>query len=514
MNLIELAPCFDAGSSVAVIVLWCLVPGGKTGSGGGLLRILVRPEWVFPLERFVFSRTPPGFRRWGQTMTTPFLPVLDPLAAFVDVGSEQMFVSLAGGPPEVFGTVTHELHRLRDWLQERKVKSVAMEATGVYWLPLYGVLEAAGFKVVMVNGKQTRNLPGRKTDMKDCQWGATLHAHGLLQAGFVPPAQIRRLQDYLRLRADHLVSAAANVQHQQKALERMNVKLHDVISSLVGTSGSKVIAAILAGERNPDRLLALCDVQIQKKKAERVKESLRGTWAEEHLFALRQAVENWEHYQRQIAACDQRIEAVLREINGPDQPANPPPPIASSKRAGANAPEIDDLHSLLVKLCGGKDLTVLPAHTDYSLLQLIGEVGTDLTQWATEKHFTAWAGLAPGSHQSGKRKGSVRRKRNRAGRLFCVMARSLARSKHIALGGFYRRMAARRGGLVANIALGRKLAVLFWRVMVKGLSFAEAGLKAYEEQVLETKRRALCRLAKQLGRVVMPSLAEMQTKPA
>ncbi len=149
-------------------------------------------------------------------MSKPCLFVLDSLAAFVDVGSEQMHVSIAGGSPEVFGTVTTELHRLRDWLKERGAKSVAMEATGVYWLPLYGVLEAAGFKVSMVNGRQTRNLPGRKTDMKDCQWGATLHAHGLLQAGFVPPAQIRRLQDYLRLRADHSTSAAACVQHQQK----------------------------------------------------------------------------------------------------------------------------------------------------------------------------------------------------------------------------------------------------------------------------------------------------------
>jgi len=209
---------------------------------------------------------------------TPTLPVLDPLAAFVDVGSEEMYVSIAGGPPEVFGTVTMELHRLRDWLKEREVKSIAMEATGVYWLPLYGVLEAAGLEVLMVNGKYTRNLPGRKTDMKDCQWGATLHAHGLLRAGFVPPADIRRLQDYLRLRADHIVSASASVQHQQKALERMNVKLHDVISSLVGTSGRKVIEAILKGEREPERLLALCDVQIQQKKADRVKEALRGTW--------------------------------------------------------------------------------------------------------------------------------------------------------------------------------------------------------------------------------------------
>jgi transposase len=441
----------------------------------------------------------------------PALPLLDPLAAFVDVGSEQMHVSIAGGPPEVFGTVTTELHRLRDWLRERRVKSVAMEATGVYWLPLYGVLEAAGFEAVMVNGKHTRNLPGRKTDMKDCQWGATLHAHGLLRAGFVPPAHIRRLQDYLRLRSDHLTSAAARVQHQQKALERMNVKLHDVISSLVGVSGQKVIEAILAGERDPDRLLALCDVQIQQKKAERVKESLRGTWAEEHLFALRQAVEDWQHFQRQMAACDRQLEAVLRQISGPQE--TPPAAGANTpagKRPGVNAPQIEGLHGLLVKLCGDKDLTVLPAHTDYSLLQLLGEVGTDLTKWPTEKHFTAWLGLAPGSHQSGKRKGSVGRKRNRAGRLFCVMGRSLARSKHIALGGYYRRMAGRRGGLVANIALARKLAEWFWRVMIKGVSYVEQGLAQYEARVLETKRRALQRLAKQLGQVVLPSLAELQ----
>lgn len=441
---------------------------------------------------------------------SPTLPVLDPLAAFVDVGSEQMYVSIAGGPPEVFGTVTNELHRLRDWLKERGVKSIAMEATGVYWLPLYGVLEAAGLEVLMVNGKYTRNLPGRKTDMKDCQWGATLHAHGLLRAGFVPPADIRRLQDYLRLRTDHLVSASANVQHQQKALERMNVKLHDVISSLVGTSGRKVIQAILKGERAPERLLALCDVQIQQKKAERVKEALRGTWAEEHLFALRQAVENWDHYQKQIEACDREIQKVLHALSGPDQPGASADAAPATKRPGSNAPQIPGLHGLLVKLCGGKDLTVLPAHTDYSLLQLLGEVGTDLSLWPTEKHFTAWLGVAPGSHQSGKRKGSVGRKRNRAGRLFCVMARSLARSKHVALGGFYRRMAGRRGGLVANLALARKLAEWFWRVMVKGVSYVEQGLAQYEAQVLETKRRALQRLAKQLGRVVLPSLTELQ----
>ena len=162
------------------------------------------------------------------------------------------------------------------------------------------------------------------------------------------------------------------------------------------------------------------------------------------------------------------------------------------------------LREILRHICGGHDLTVLPAHTEYSVLQLIGEVGTDLTQWKTEKHFTSWMSLAPGSHQSGKRKRSVKRKRNRAGRLFCVMARSLARSKHIALGGFYRRMAARRGGLVANVALARKLATLFWRVMVKGIEYVEHGLQEYETKVLQTKQRALQRLAKELGVSIAP----------
>ena len=432
------------------------------------------------------------------------LSVLDEKAAFVDVGSEQMHVSIAGGPPEVFGTVTAQLHALRDWLLARGVRSVAMEATGAYWLPLYGVLESAGLAVVMVNGRQTKNLPGRKTDMQDCQWGATLHAHGLLRAGFVPPAHIRRLQDYVRLRADHISRAASHVQHMQKALERMNIKLHDVISSLCGASGLAVVRAILAGERAPERLLALCDPQIQRAKGDRVKEALRGTWAEEHLFALRQALQSWEHYQGQIAECDRQIAQLLPGPDGPNDAGGAPALLTPRKRPGVNAPDIPQLRSFLAQLCEGRDLTVLPAHTEYSVLQLVSEVGTELDRWPTEKHFTSWLGLAPGSRQSGKRRGNAKRQRNRAGRLFCVMARSLVRSKDIALGGFYRRMAARRGGLVANIALARKLALLFWRVMVKGLDYVEEGLARYEAKVLETKQRALRRLAKELGQELVP----------
>ena len=439
-------------------------------------------------------------------MTTPSLPVLDPTAAAIDVGSEQLHVSVAGGPPKVFGTTTGQLRELRDWLKAQGVTSVAMEATGIYWLCPYEVLEQAGLRVVMVNGKYVKNLPGRKTDMKDCQWQATLHAHGLLQPGFVPPEHIRRLQDYLRVRADHVVLAGSHEQHMQKALDRMNLKIHDVISDLTGMSGLQMVEAILKGERDPAALLALCDPQIQKRKASQLKAALEGNWKTEHLFALRQAHELWQFYQLKIAECDVAIEKVLQEIAGPEDPAKPAPP--ATKRGGVNTPQIAGLHALLFRLCGHKDPTTLPGVADHVLLQLLGEVGTDLGKnWKSEKHFTAWLGLAPGSRQSGKRRGNQKRGRNRAGRLFCVIARSVGRSVDKALGGFYRRLKGRRGGLVANLALARKLAELFWRLMVHGNAYVEQGLKKYEEKVAQTEQHLLQKLARKYNLVLQPKAA-------
>jgi transposase len=421
------------------------------------------------------------------------LPILDERAAAIDVGSEQLHVSMAGDAPVVFGTMTRDVQALLAWLQQQGVRSVAMEATGVYWMYLYAALQAAGLEVVVVNGRHVRNLPGRKTDMADCQWLATLHAHGLLRSGFVPPADIRRLQDYLRLREDHVSMAASHVQHMQKALERMNVKFHDVISDLTGASGMRVVRAILAGERDPQRLLQLCDAQIQKRKAERVAESLRGLWQPEHLFALRQALNAWDFYQAQIRECDQAIEQVLRELGGP-----PPQGPAGKPRAGSNTPNITGLHSMLVQLCGGKDPTELPGMAEHSLLKLIGEVGTDLTKWPSHKHFTAWTGLAPGTAQSGKRRKNQARQLNRAGRLFCGMARSLANSTS-AFGAAYRRLRARRGGLVANKAVARKLAVMFWHVMVHGVDYVEHGLQAYQARAALSEQRLLSKLARKHG---------------
>ncbi len=460
---------------------------------------------VFPLGRFILhydDRAPDALaRKLNVIAPMKILSVINPHAAAMDVGSEQLHLSIAGDGPVVFGTVTDEVYRLRDYLKAQAVTTVAMEATGVYWLYAYAVLEAAGLEVVVVNGRHVRNLPGRKTDMADCQWLATLHAHGLLRGGFVPPAAIRRLQDYQRLRADHIIDAGSQVQKMQQGLERMNVKLHDVISDLVGVSGLKVVRAILRGERNPEVLLGLCDAQIQKKKRERVIASLRGTWTAEHLFALGQALEAWEFYQKLLGQCDEQIEAVLKELAGPPPatPAGEDKTTQAGKPPGKNAPQIEQLHQLLLRLCGGKDVTAIAGIGDYLLLQLLAETGTDLKARPSEKHFTAWAGLAPGSRQSGKRKGSVKRQRNRTGRIFCAGARSLVQSVDKALGGFYRRLAARKGGLAAMKALARKLAELYYRVLKYGLAYAEQGLRVYEQKYAESQRRLLAKLAAKQG---------------
>jgi len=428
------------------------------------------------------------------------LPILDARATGIDVGSQAMHVSIGGDTPRVFGTMTGDLDELAIWLKCEEVRSVAMEATGVYWLCLYAVLEAAGLEVLVVNGRQVRHLPGRKTDMADCQWLATLHAHGLLRSGFVPGQEIRRLQDYLRLRQDHVSLAASHVQHMHKALERMNIKFQSVISDLTGASGLRVVRAILEGERDPQQLLDLCDEQIQNKKGDRVRESLRGTWKQEHLFALRQALNGWEFYQGLIRECDRAIEQVLQELSGPPEQL---PPGSKGKPRATNAPQIDHLHRMLVALCGGVDVTSLPGMADYSLLQVIGEVGTDLKRWPSEKHFAAWAGLAPAGHQSGKRKRNEARHCNRTGQLFCNMARSLANSVDKALGGYYRRLKGRRGGKVANKGLARKLAAQFWRAMVHGTDYVEQGLKRYEDRVLQSEQHVIRKLAKKHGMTVI-----------
>lgn len=420
-------------------------------------------------------------------------------AAAIDVGSEKMHVGLAEGQPpvKVFECFTDSLYQLRDYLQAQQVTTVAMEATGVYWLPVYDVLEAAGFEVLVVNGAHVKNVPGRKTDMQDCQWLAQLHAQGLLRSGFVPPAGIRKLRGYMRLRQDHVASAAQHILHMQKAMDLMNIKIHDVLSQTVGVSCLRMIRAMVAGERNPAVLLALCDADVIRRKNKSILRALEGTWDEEHLFSLKQALEAWDFYQNQIGACDVASQKVLEALAAeqPEPPADDEPTI---KKRRPNSPDIPRMEATLHRLTG-VDLSALPCITAYSQMLLLSEIGTDMRPWRTEKHFVSWLGLSPGSRQSGKRRRQQKRFRGAAGKIFCVIARTLGRSKYLALAGFYRRVKAMRGGQVANIACARKIAILFYNALKYGIAYVEHGLNAYEIQYREQSLKRLAKAAAHFG---------------
>lgn len=437
----------------------------------------------------------------------------------IDVGSERLHAAVYDGPTRVFSTFTSDLQKLVEFFKEHGVASVALEATGVYWMVPHEVLEEAGLKVVVVNGAHVKNLPGRKSDLSDAQWLAELHAHGLLRGGFVPAEAVRRLRDYQRLRQDHVQMGSTHVLHMQKALDRMNVKLHEVISQITGWSGQRIIQAILEGERDPEKLAGLCDEQILGKKKAKVVEALRGLWRAEHVFALQQAWEGWQFYQKQMTACDREIARILAELT-PAQPERPTPTQgaeteskpaaapkkrATGKRMHHNAPDIPKLHQTLLHLCGGQNAADLPTLTDYTVMQIIAETGTDMSRWPTVKHFTAWLGLAPSSRQSGKRRKPEKRFRGRAGQLFCVAARSLARSKHLALGGFYRRIRATRGGQVANIAAARKVAQLFYCTLRYGLDYVERGLEQYNAQYKAQSIKRIQAAARRFGLTVQPT---------
>lgn len=419
-------------------------------------------------------------------------------AAAIDVGSEKMHVAVSGqSPVKVFECFTDALQQLRDYLKSQQVTTVAMEATGVYWLPVYDILEGAGLEVLVVNGAHVKNVPGRKTDTQDCQWLAQLHAQELLQSGFVPPADIRKLRQYVRLRQDHIASAAQHILHMQKALDLMNIKIHDVLSQTVGVSCLRMIRAMVSGERHPEILLGLCDADVVRRKTGPLLRALQGTWDEEHLFSLRQALEAWDFYQTQIAACDVEIQKVLEHLAGkkPEPPAGENPTI---KKRRANSPAVPQMEQLLHRLTG-VDLTALPCITAYSQMMILSEVGTDMSRWATDKHFTSWLGLAPGSRQSGKRRRRQKRFRGAAGKIFCVVARTLGRSKYLALSGFYRRVKAQRGAQVANIACARKIAILFYNALKHGIRYVEQGLETYEKRYREQSVKRLKKAAAYFG---------------
>ncbi len=424
-------------------------------------------------------------------------------AAGIDIGAKKIFVAIENEPVRSFETFTEDLILGKDYLLSHGIETVAMEATGVYWVILYDLLERAGLDVWLVDGRQTKQVPGRKTDVKDCQWIQQLHSYGLLNRCFVPDEQVKEIRLYQRMREDHIRSAAMHINHMQKALTEMNIRLKEVLSQIHGASGLAIIGAILSGERTPERLLALCHKSIREKKADLVLKSLEGHYNEPGIFSLGQAFNAYLFYQGQIGECDQKIQEALERVNRYHEDRESREEIESAKDRKPirhHKPDVDFLGGHLLKVFTGKDATDLPGITDYTWLQLYGETGTDLLKWKTEKHFTSWLGLAPGQHQSGKLNKSRNRKyRPKAGQIFRQIAQSLIESKKIALGAFGRRLKVKRGSGIAVKATARKLAALYWRLMVKGLDYTERGIKAYEEKMKLNQERWLTKTAKNLG---------------
>jgi len=424
-------------------------------------------------------------------------------ASGIDIGARNIFVSVGSESVQSFETFTESFYEARDYLLSKGVETVAMEATGVYWVILYEVLVQAGLDVWLVDGRQTRQVPGRKTDVKDCQWIQQLHSYGLLNRCFVPEEAVKEIRAYQRIREDHIRNASMHINHMQKALTEMNIRLKEVLSQIHGASGIAIIEAILAGERDAEKLLSLCHVSIREKKAEAVRKSLNGYYSQAGLFALRQAYDGYQFYQQQIKACDQQLQQAMERLNRFHEDQQSQEEITSKKGRKPirhNKPDVDYLGGHLLKIFSGTDATKLPGITDYTWLQLYAEVGKDLKNWPTEKHFTSWLGLAPGQHQSGKKNKSRNKKyRPKAGQIFRQIAQSLIESKKIALGAFGRRLKSKRGPGIAVKATARKLAVLYWRIMVNGCEYVEKGIKTYEEQMQMQKERWLHKNAKDLG---------------
>lgn len=419
-------------------------------------------------------------------------------AAGIDIGSAEVFVALEKMPVKSFRTFTEDLHALSHYLIINNCETVAMEATGVYWVILYDLLMDAGMDVWLVDGRSTKQVPGRKTDVKDCQWIQQLHSHGLLSRCFVPEELIQQLRSFQRLREDHIRSAAMHINHMQKALTLMNIRLKDVISQVHGASGMKIIRAILDGETDPNVLVELCHTNILKNKREQVIKSLQGYYQQNHLFALRQAVELYDIYQLKIKECDQQIDRVLKALSKdkPDLQA----PVGKRKPIRHHKPDIKNLGHKMVSIFDGLDATKLPGITDYNWSQLLSEIGTDMSKWKTGKHFTSWLGLAPKQHRSGKMKKRYKSKGSpKAGQIFKNAAAGLLNSKHIALGAFGRKIRAKKGTYVAIKAVARKLAILYYKLLTKGLDYVEKGINHYQQKILDNKKRSVKRMAKELG---------------
>jgi transposase len=433
------------------------------------------------------------------------LPQIRSAAAGIDVGGSEIWVDVGSRDPEPvrkFATFTADLHELADWLNHCGIDTVAMESTGVYWIPVCQILESKGIEVVLVNARHAKNVTGRKTDMLDCQWLRTLHSYGLLAASFRPARDIGVLRCYMRHRQMLIEYAAAHVQHMQKALTQMNLKLQYVLSDITGATGMRIIRAIVAGERDRDRLAAMRDLRTKADEAT-IAKALDGDYRVEHLFALKQSLELYDSYQQQIEACHRQIAEHLQSLESKaDQSELKPARIRRKKPR--NRPKFD-LREEAFRI-SGVDLTQIDGINETSALGLIAEIGLDMSPWRTEKHFVSWLALCPNNKISGGRVLSRRtlKSANRARTILKMSAQGLLHSQS-ALGAFCRRMCGRLGIAKGITAVAHKLALLVYRMIKLGREYIDIGQERYEQKYRDRLLKHLARKANDFGFQLVPS---------
>jgi len=439
-------------------------------------------------------------------------PEVHPDAAGIDLGAREIYVAVGEErderPVRKFGLFTRELRTMARWLTSCQITTVAMESTGVYWIPVAQILEEAGIEVCLVNARHVKNVPGRKTDVKDAQWLQYLHSVGLLQGSFRPQESIIAVRSLLRHRQSLIDAAAKEVQHMQKALTQMNLFVHNVLRDITGVSGMRILEAIVAGKRDAAKLAELCEVNI-KANQETVIASLEGDWRAEHLFTLKQALEHYRFLQKQIVECDESIEAMLETFEVPkDSPSTPPQKKTKKKRKVKKKNKNDfafDMRSELQRLFG-VDLTAIDGISVSTAFVCFSEVGTTLDKFPTSKHFCSWLGLSPNNKITGGRvlSSSTRPGKNRLAVALKKAAFGLARS-HSPMGRYYQKMRAKLGPAQAIVATAHKLARILYTMIKNQVEYDESVFKEDERKREEYRRRRIVEEARKMGLEVVPA---------